>query len=171
GLGLGLALVRSLVSMHGGRVWGASEGRGRGSEFVVELPSADSQHPVLSGTPRTPAAEKRVLIVDDNADALAMLRAVLEELGCSVETAVDGPTALDKARAFRPDIALLDIGLPVMDGYELARRMRELDDVHLIAVTGYGQESDKTRAIDAGFEHHLVKPVDLTKLMSIVRAL
>jgi CheY-like chemotaxis protein len=112
-----------------------------------------------------------VLVVDDNDDAVAMLRGVLEQLGCTVETAYDGPSALDKTRAFRPEIALLDIGLPVMDGYELARRMRELAAVYLVAVTGYGQDSDRARARDAGFDRHLVKPVDVGQLVQIVREL
>ncbi|MBV8756918.1 MAG: response regulator [Deltaproteobacteria bacterium] len=169
GLGLGLAIARSLVELHGGTITAYSDGVGHGSEFLIELPSADSMQPGVRRAIQTSA--KRVLIVDDNADALAMLRLVLEELGCSVETAIDGPSALDKARTFHPEIALLDIGLPVMDGYELARRLREHESVHLVAVTGYGQESDRKRAMAAGFDHHLVKPVDVTKLESIVRAL
>jgi len=169
GLGLGLAIARSLVELHGGTIAAYSEGRGRGSEFIIELPSADSLQP--ASVTQVDPAQKRVLIVDDNTDALGMLRLVLEELGCAVETAIDGPTALDKARAFHPQIALLDIGLPVMDGYELARRIREHHDIQLIAVTGYGQDSDRKRAMAAGFAHHLVKPVDLTKLISIVREL
>jgi len=173
GLGLGLAIARSLVELHGGSIRAFSAGAGSGSEFVVALPAAEgtlSRDP--SGrTRRLGHLQRRVLVVDDNDDALVMMRGVLEELGCTVEVAHDGPTALDKARDFHPEIALLDIGLPVMDGYELARRMREVSTMHLVAITGYGQESDRVRAHAAGFARHLVKPVDMSDLLAIVREL
>jgi signal transduction histidine kinase/DNA-binding response OmpR family regulator len=173
GLGLGLAIARSLVELHGGSIRAFSAGAGTGSEFVVALPAAEG---TLARDPSgriSPLShlQRRVLVVDDNDDALVMLRGVLEELGCTVEVAHDGPTALDKARDFRPEIALLDIGLPVMDGYELARRMRELSRMHLVAITGYGTDSDRARAHAAGFARHLVKPVDMGDLLSIVREL
>jgi CheY-like chemotaxis protein len=173
GLGLGLAIARSLVELHGGTIRAFSAGVGQGSEFVVTLPALGVPAKI-EPTGRTQLlgiADRRVLVVDDNDDAVAMLRGVLEQLGCTVETAHDGPSALDKVRAFQPDIALLDIGLPVMDGYELARRMREQAAVYLVAVTGYGQESDRSRARDAGFDRHLVKPVDVGQLARIVREL
>jgi signal transduction histidine kinase len=173
GLGLGLAIARSLVELHGGTIRAVSAGPGKGSEFVVSLPAVGDRAS-LEPSRRNHVlgvANRRVLVVDDNDDAVVMLRGVLEELGCTVETANDGPSALDKACAFHPDIALLDIGLPVMDGYELARRMREQRAVYLVAVTGYGQDSDRARARDAGFDRHLVKPVDIAKLVQIVREL
>jgi signal transduction histidine kinase/DNA-binding response OmpR family regulator len=175
GLGLGLALVRSLVQLHGGEVAVQSEGLGKGSEFVVRLPAATAQvAPAVS--PVAPAAARatglRVLIVDDNEDAAEMLLGALSELGYSARSAHDGPSALRTAAAFAPQIALLDIGLPVMDGYELARRLRA-DPIHaairLIALTGYGQPSDVNAARDAGFDAHVVKPVDLDRLDAVMR--
>jgi signal transduction histidine kinase len=159
--------------LHGGSIRAFSAGAGTGSEFVVALPAAEgtlARDPSGRTSPLS-HLQRRVLVVDDNDDALVMLRGVLEELGCTVEVAHDGPTALDKARDFRPEIALLDIGLPVMDGYELARRMRELSRMHLVAITGYGTDSDRARAHAAGFARHLVKPVDMGDLLSIVREL
>lgn len=182
GLGLGLAIVRSLVELHGGRVYARSEGRGKGSEFVVELPAMVTEEleapPPSSATgpvPRPcPQGPRRVLVVDDNRDAANTLADALTELGHDVRVAHDGPSALEIAPAFRPDVALLDIGLPEMDGYELAERLRGLagvgDDLRLIAITGYGHERDRERAMNAGFAEHFVKPIALEGLMQAVSA-
>lgn len=154
--------------MHGGAVGVSSEGLGCGSEFVVELPAADStsvSRPPRSVRPFNGAARNlRVLVVDDNEDAAVMLKHALERLGYRVAVAHDGPSGLRAAEHFSPDVALLDIGLPVMDGYELAQRLQEKFDgkpLRLVAVTGYGQEADRERSVRAGFERHLVKPLDL----------
>ena len=180
GLGLGLAIVRNLVTMHGGTVSARSEGIGRGSEFTVRLPAAGrmAEVPVaraLSAVtrPATTGAH-RVLVVDDNEDAAALLAESLGSLGHQTEVAADGPSALRMAETFQPDIALLDIGLPVMDGYELAHRLRErpeLGRLRLIAVTGYGQESDRSLSRKAGFDAHLVKPVQFERLAGLFEEL
>jgi signal transduction histidine kinase len=176
GLGLGLALVRSLVKLHGGSVRAASEGPGKGSEFIVELPRADvvartdAERPAV----RAGAGQQepcRVLVVDDNFDGAQLLLMALETFGYDVRIAHDGPTALAIAAEFRPAIVLLDIGLPVMDGYEVARRLRAEPfgaDARIIAITGYGQDSDRQRSREAGFVDHIVKPVDLASLQKIL---
>jgi signal transduction histidine kinase len=173
GLGLGLTIVRSFVERHGGKVRVESEGIGRGSEFIVELPAAiglvDTNRAAGPVPERAPVArDKRVLVVDDNEDAAVILMQALEQLGYQVRVAHDGPSALDACAAFHPDVALLDIGLPVMDGYELAQRLRELRQgqphLRLVAITGYGQDKDRERSRRAGFEQHLVKPLDLAKI-------
>jgi len=178
GLGLGLSIVKSLVEMHQGRVGATSEGPGKGSEFWLELPAVQVSEGGLASTSELERLSglnlRRILVVDDNDDAAAMLKQALEELGYRVEVAHDGPTALRTAESFDPEIALLDIGLPVMDGYELAQRLRALKKsppLHLVAVTGYGQDSDRKRSAEAGFELHLVKPVDLRNLERVVRNL
>lgn len=166
GLGLGLAIVRNLVVQHGGRVEALSEGHGHGSRFVVQLPATTTAPFDTSSTNVQAAAQGRlrgaVLVVDDNADAASTLASVLRYAGFDVRTAKDGLSALRIAAEFRPDAALLDIGLPVMDGYELARRLRAeyQAGIRLVAITGYGRESDRLLAQTAGFEAHLVKPVD-----------
>jgi signal transduction histidine kinase/CheY-like chemotaxis protein len=178
GLGLGLAIVRSLVALHDGSVEAHSEGRGRGSEFVLRLPRADTT--AVDGHERVPGrdfasaplATRRVLVVDDNEDAATMLVELLKSAGHHVVAAHDGPTALVLAESFRPEVALLDIGLPVMDGFELARQFRAtpaLRGTRLIAVTGYGQEHDRRASADAGFDAHLVKPVDIDDLQRLVQ--
>jgi CheY-like chemotaxis protein len=175
-MGLGLAIVRSIVGAHGGRVWVESAGLGRGSEFVVELPAAslsDAQVAEPRPQPRPPedSSRQRVLIVDDNEDLVTMLRAALEHLGYVVGVAHDGATAVAQAERFQPTTVLLDIGLPVMDGYEVARRLRAQPNgplLKLLAVTGYGQESDRRRTRDAGFDHHIVKPIDLHHLEQLI---
>ena len=172
GLGLGLAIVRSLVELHGGTVTVHSAGLGQGSEFVVELPAArDAAQSASSHQAAVAAAAahaKRILVVDDNVDAGTMLGALLRLQGHEVELAQDGPEALSKAARFRPEIALIDIGLPMMDGYELARRLKQLCGqeraLRIVAVTGYGLESDRERSAQAGFDDHLVKPVDIVLL-------
>ncbi len=173
GLGLGLAIVQSLVAQHGGRVSARSEGRGRGSEFVVTLPLAQGSFTPGPSSGRTAEAilRKRVLVVDDNDDAAETLSELLQAQGFTVRTAHDGPAALEAAMAFTPDLAIVDIGLPVMDGYELAMRLRDLPalrETRLIAVTGYGQEEDRARSAAAGFHSHLVKPVDPEKLRHVL---
>jgi signal transduction histidine kinase len=178
GLGLGLAIVHNLVELHGGRVSARSEGPGRGSEFVVELPALADDNEVLATARRSlvladdelpmAAAAKRVLVVDDNVDAADGLVELLETLGYKAKAAHDAFAALELAPTFRPDICLVDIGLPVMDGYELAARLRSAsligDETRIIAVTGYGQDGDRRRARAAGFDAHVVKPVSLDAL-------
>ena len=183
GLGLGLAIVRSLVELHGGTVSVHSEGLGRGSEFVVRLPLV-TQHVNAGGEVRGPPPEAptprgdprcvRLLLVDDNRDAIELLTEFLDTKGYVTRMALDGPTGLAAASAFQPHIALLDVGLPVMDGYELASRLRQdpsLKGIKLVAITGYGQESDRHRAHEAGFDMHLVKPIEPGQLLRILREL
>jgi PAS domain S-box-containing protein len=181
GLGLGLTIVKSLVERHGGSVTARSEGSNKGSEFIVTLPQTQ---PKAASVAR-PAARcndqdgvgvngARILVVDDNVDAAEMLAVALGLRGCDVSVAHDGCEALRLAETTRFDAALLDIGLPIMDGYELAARLRALPnaaDTQLVAVTGYGQEDDRRRALAAGFHRHLVKPVDLRVLETIVASL
>lgn len=175
GLGLGLNIVRSITTLHGGEVHARSEGRGRGSEFVVTLPRLDVVTPEHHKASRrsVPEADRRlrILVVDDNVDAAEMLGEVLEALGHDVEVCHDGPSALAKSERIRPDLALVDIGLPVMDGYELATKLRQnswATELRLIAVTGYGQERDRVHAREAGFDAHYVKPLDFDKLRDIL---
>ena len=171
GLGLGLTIVRNLIEGHGGSVSAHSDGPGRGSEFVVRLPRA-SRDPVADrgaaskkrSEDAPPAGALRILVVDDNEDGAAVLAEVLAEKGYNTRVAHDAQTALRIAAEFTPDVAFLDLGLPIMDGYELAAHLRGVEGlgaVRLVAVTGYGQESDRQRTREAGFHDHLVKPVDL----------
>jgi signal transduction histidine kinase/CheY-like chemotaxis protein/putative methionine-R-sulfoxide reductase with GAF domain len=181
GLGIGLTVVRNLIELHGGSVSAHSAGIGLGSEFVIRLPLADRaalgsspavEEPVLLSTPH--GRRRRVLLVDDNADIAQALAETVEALGCITRVAYDGPSAIAAAESFQPDLALLDIGLPVMDGYELARRLRRTvatSGVRLVAVTGYGQPSDRERSSEAGFDEHIVKPVGLDTLRDILARL
>jgi two-component system CheB/CheR fusion protein len=176
GLGIGLALVKRLTELHEGTVE-AESALGEGSEFILRLPVApDDAPPSHISAPDTDAPTNhplRVLVVDDNADASLMLGMLLEALGHEVQTAGDGPAALALALSFHPKVVMLDIGLPGMDGYEVARRIRQdpaLTGVILVALTGYGQDSDRQRSRDAGFDHHLVKPADFAKLKEILSA-
>jgi signal transduction histidine kinase/PAS domain-containing protein/ActR/RegA family two-component response regulator len=176
GLGLGLAIVKGIVELHGGRVTAHSEGLGRGTELVVRLPANRAvTAAVAAATPARPPGKARpgmrVLLVDDNVDALEMLAEVLRRVECETFTASDAGSALAIAREARPTIALLDIGLPVIDGYELGRRLREiegLEDLVLVALTGYGQPSDHERSAAAGFAAHLVKPVAFAELSAVL---
>jgi PAS domain S-box-containing protein len=176
GLGLGLTIVKNLVERHGGTVTAHSEGPGKGSELVVRLPRAASDAAPASVPGRSRHAQgswagRSVLVVDDNRDAAEMLAASLAARGGRVRIAHDGPAALLIAAAETFDVALLDIGLPVMDGYELGARLAELPHgkgIRLVAVTGYGQASDRARSQAAGFHHHLVKPVDLASLDAVM---
>lgn len=179
GLGLGLALVKSLVDLHDGTVSCKSGGLGQGTTFSISLPLLRQGADLGSGRPEetapleTAAASLRILVVDDNVDAAAMLKMLLETLGHEVRVEHGAYRALEWAKLDRPQVCLLDIGLPEMDGNELARQLRaqpENRGVMLIAVTGYGQESDRTNALSSGFDYHLVKPVDTTKLLSILSA-
>ncbi|MEI8381836.1 MAG: PAS domain S-box protein [Planctomycetota bacterium] len=174
GLGIGLCLVQRLVEMHAGRVE-VSSVMGQGSEFSVCLPVMKTptiQSPTAIDVTAEPNVQTlRVLVVDDNVDATKTLELLLEASGHDVRTAHDGPTALEIAVEFRPDIVLLDIGLPDIDGYEVARRLRQhpdLSGVVLVAMTGYGNETDKLRSHDAGFNHHLIKPADFGKVKEIL---
>jgi CheY-like chemotaxis protein/two-component sensor histidine kinase len=168
GLGLGLALVKRLVELHGGTVQARSEGVGRGSEFIVKLPAAvggavsDSRPDVM------PGSRQRVLIIEDQPDAREALRSVLELDGHLVEEAADGEEGLQRLLAWRPDIAFVDLGLPRLDGYGVAKAVRAMpggDSLFLVALTGYGQREDRRRVGDAGFNAHLVKPVEYEQLL------
>ena len=174
GLGIGLALVQRIVELHHGTVEAHST-PGQGSEFVVRLPSVSA--PVSDSPLRSPetgarsSPSLRVLVVDDNVDSARTLAMLLQANGHQVESAYDGPTALETARSYRPNLILLDLGLPGMDGFEVAKRIRrqlELGDVVLVALTGYGQEADQHRSKEAGFDHHLVKPADFGKVKEIL---
>ena len=173
GLGLGLAIVRSLVSRHGGTVNADSPGVGKGTEVTIRLPaldpttSASASPDVAPVAPAARPAAASLLIVDDNIDAADTMAEALRAIGYESHVAYDGPSALALAEKVHPQIAILDIGLPVMDGYELARRLRDLRGLHgikVVAVTGYGQQSDRERSKKAGFDEHLVKPIELPAL-------
>jgi signal transduction histidine kinase/ActR/RegA family two-component response regulator len=172
GLGIGLTLVRSLVQLHGGSVSAHSEGIGRGSEFVVRLPLATGAEATTAAPEPLPTETPpmRVLVVDDNRDAADSLGVLLGFLGYVVEVAHDGLGALRAFERFRPALVLLDLGMPEMDGYEVARRLRAQPDgqgLVIVALTGWGQEEDRLRSRQAGFDHHLVKPTDIDALQRL----
>ena len=177
GLGIGLTIVRNLVAMHGGRVEARSAGLGQGSEFVVHLPVAQeaAAERAKARVRRAPASSGNgltILIVEDNQDAAESLAMMLRIWGHAVETTFDGLAALELVTHREPDVILSDLGLPGMDGYELARQLRDragLEHVVLVALSGYGRDEDKQRALDAGFDHHLVKPPDLDLLANLLR--
>jgi signal transduction histidine kinase len=174
GLGIGLTLVRTLVEMHHGRVEARSDGPGMGSEFVVTLPLLSAVHAESEPSPSLETMPtRRILIVDDNGDAAETLGTLLESLGAVVAVVHSGRSALSAFDTFRPDTVLLDIGMPEMDGYEVARRLRAMPnhaDVQLIALTGWGQHHDQRRARAAGFDHHMVKPPDIGRLRQLLTA-
>ena len=177
GLGIGLTLVRSLVQLHGGTVDASSEGPGRGSEFVIRLPASAREVPRPSAPPPSsmgrPQQRKRVLIVDDDVDAADMLAQALQGAGHEVRQEHEGTSALVAAAQFQPDVVLLDLGLPGMDGIEVARRLRgypQLAGVRIVALTGFGQGSDKNRSAAVGIESHLVKPVDVNTVIEAIAA-
>jgi CheY-like chemotaxis protein len=178
GLGIGLSLAKRLTEMHGGTIEAHSEGPNKGSEFIVRLPAVSDP----PAQPQTTAEEEdkaapqrcRVLIVDDNEDTVTSLSIMLRILGHEVHSARDGLQALEAANSFRPDVVLLDIALPKMNGYEVARRIRQEswgENMKLVALTGWGQEEDKRRSIEAGFDHHLTKPMEPTALEVLLKEL
>jgi PAS domain S-box-containing protein len=178
GLGIGLTLVKRLIEMHGGSVSAHSDGPGKGSEFVVRLPLVlDPPPPRAEGLESERAssvASLRILIVDDNEDAARSLGVLLRIMGNEIRTAHDGLEAVSVAEEFRPDVAVMDIGLPRLSGYEAARKIRGQPwgaGMTLIAVTGWGQEGDRQRSKEAGFDHHMVKPVNLPELMRLLTSL
>lgn len=178
GLGVGLALAKRLVELHGGSIEAASPGAGKGSTFTVRLPvkaalTSEHERPAAAAKPVTPGNCARILLVDDNVDFATSLSFLLKEMGHEVCVAHDADQALAKAGEFRPDFAFLDIGLPVVDGYELARRLRALltSDIPLVAISGWGQEEDRRRAREAGFAWYLVKPVGLESIRSALNSL
>jgi CheY-like chemotaxis protein len=181
GLGIGLTLVKRLVELHGGSVAAHSEGQGRGSEFVVRLPLARAaaeqkreQGEVTSPSSSGAVGSCKVLVVDDSKDTADSLALLLRLWGQEVRTAHDGQSALKAARSYQPRLVLLDIGLPGLSGYEVARQLREefgRDRMVLAALTGYGQEEDQERSRRAGIDHHLVKPIDPATLQALLAAL
>jgi CheY-like chemotaxis protein len=174
GTGIGLTLVRRLVELHGGRVEVLSAGRGKGSEFVASLPAAEAPArtaPARPGTDGGLTERLRLLVVDDNVDAADSLAMALRLSGQEVRVAYDGAAALTIAAEIQPEAVLLDIGMPIMDGYVVAKRLRETagsERVLLIAVTGWGQDEDRRLSKAAGFNHHLVKPVDPGILVPLI---
>jgi CheY-like chemotaxis protein len=178
GLGIGLSLVQRLVEMHLGTVEVYSEGLGLGSEFTVRIPRLSplaGAPPSIPSTSATPSIQgRRVLVVDDNRDAAETMAQLLTITGYSARTAYSGPASLEVAAAYLPDVLLLDIGLPGLNGYEVARRLRQhpqLNGVRLIAMTGYGEEAYRRRAQDAGFDTYLVKPIDFVKVQEVLARL
>jgi CheY-like chemotaxis protein/two-component sensor histidine kinase len=172
GLGIGLTLVKTLVEMHGGTVTAASEGPGKGSEFIVDLPvlTETLRHAAPATAPVPPAA-RRFLVVDDNVDSAASLAMLLSISGHETHVAHDGEQAIEAAERYRPDVILLDIGLPKMNGYDACRYIRAQDwgqSMVLIALTGWGQDDDRSRSSEAGFDHHMVKPADYNLLMTLL---
>ncbi|HTU16997.1 MAG TPA: response regulator [Gemmataceae bacterium] len=176
GVGIGLTLVKKLVELHGGRIEAVSAGLGRGSEFIVSLPALSDERPVKkAGMAEQDNASqlpcRRILVVDDKPDAADSLALLLQLSSQDVRATYDGLSALTQAEAFRPDLVFLDIGMPGMDGYEVARRLRRqagLENVLLVALTGWGQEEDRRRSQEAGFDRHLIKPVEPKVLETIL---
>jgi CheY-like chemotaxis protein len=171
GLGIGLSVVRKLVEMHGGEVMARSQGLGQGATFEIRLPRGQRPAAIEAQSISMRFIKRRVLVVDDNVDAADSLAQLLRLDGHSVETAFAARAAIDKFEIFRPDLVLLDIGLPEMDGYEVAHRLRQRMDskqVILVALTGYGQREDRERALVAGFDEHLVKPVSFPDLQRVM---
>ena len=172
GLGIGLTLVKSMAQMHGGDACVSSEGPGRGSEFTVRIPAIEAPAGAQAAAPRNDVERARhVLIVEDNVDACDTMRALLEMHGHRVDTANDGATGLERALALQPEVVLLDVGLPGMDGYEVARRIRAARNFRrplLVAITGYGGADDRERALAAGFDAHLTKPVEYPTLAALL---
>ena len=176
GLGIGLSLAKSLVERHGGRLTIQSEGRGRGTEAIIRVPALATAPPSVSRTVETPpipevtAESRRVLVVDDNHDSANVMAMLLEFVGHEVRTAHDGLTAVTAVAEFQPHVVLLDIGLPGLNGYEAAERIRRSPGLQpvLVALTGWGEPDDRRRAADAGFDHHVIKPVDHDILMKLV---
>ena len=170
GLGVGLALSRHLVQMHGGSIEAFSPGVGRGSRFTVRLPVASKHEPVATVGARpgdVPRIGQRILVVDDNEDFATSLAMILRDLGHEVRVEHDGTAGLHAAEAFQPLVAFLDIGMPGLSGYELARSLRtspRTSAMYLVAVTGFGQEADRLLAREAGFDRHVVKPIDPASL-------
>jgi PAS domain S-box-containing protein len=181
GLGLGLAIVKSLVALHGGRVEAHSDGPDRGSEFSVRVPLAEPGAPasvrdtgVFTPARRVRSGGKRIIVVDDNADAAQYLAEALASIGHDARPIYDAPSAIEVAATFKPEVAILDIGLPVMDGYELGRRLREipgLEGLRIMAATGYGRAADREQSMAAGFDEHLVKPVDIARVEEVLQRL
>jgi CheY-like chemotaxis protein len=176
GLGIGLTLVRTLVELHGGTVVAKSDGLGRGSEFQVTLPSLPEQDRSSEISALTPHAKhgvsRKVLVIEDNSDAQQVMKDLLELWGHNVACASDGVSGVNELWSFAPEVALVDIGLPGIDGYEVARQVRAKPagkDVLLVALTGYGAPEQRTAAIEAGFDLHLVKPVDPERLATLLR--
>jgi CheY-like chemotaxis protein len=178
GLGIGLALVRALVEMHGGQVEARSDGPDRGSEFIVCLPLVTGLRragpPQSDSKPSDVLSQRRLLVVDDNRDAADSLGLLLKFLGADVQVVYDGPAALEAVETFRPEVAFVDIGMPDMDGHEVARRIHqkpETRDITLIALTGWSQAEDRRRTSSAGFDFHLIKPADLNALQALLVSL
>jgi CheY-like chemotaxis protein len=180
GLGIGLTLVRRLVEMHGGTVEASSEGRGLGSEFLIRLPLSppapvqDEPEEAGAGPDAAPPVRRRILVADDNVDSATSLALMLEFMGNDVRTAHDGLAAVAGAAELRPDLILLDIGMPGLNGYDACREIRRQpwgNGVVIVALTGWGQEEDKRRSREAGFDQHLVKPVEPTALDRLMASL
>jgi CheY-like chemotaxis protein len=179
GLGIGLTLVRQLVQMHGGSVEVRSDGPGKGSEFIVRLPLvvvAKSAGPTKSDDKRNEKAEvaRRILVADDNRDSADSLAMMLEMLGHEVSSAHDGVEALETAKASKPELVFMDLGMPRMNGYDAARLIRsqpECKGTVLVALTGWGQEEDRRRSYEAGFDHHIVKPIDFSAVEKLLKEL
>ena len=177
GLGIGLTLVKRLVELHGGQVEAKSVGPGLGSEFIVRLPErmTDRAAPVVVAAlaDKVSSPKQRILVADDNRDAADSLAVMLRIAGHDVRTAYDGQQALDVAETFKPSLALLDLGMPRVNGHDTARRLRETEhgrNIVIIALTGWGQPEDRNRSLAAGFDHHLVKPVDPSMLERLLAA-
>jgi CheY-like chemotaxis protein len=178
GLGVGLTLSKRVVELHGGTIEATSAGLGKGSEFIVRLPLLESRQPKppapsVDAAPVHDGTGQRILVADDNVDSAAMLAVALRVKRHDVRTAHDGISALEIAAKFEPALAILDIGMPKLNGYDVARRLRARfkDRIVLVAITGWGQEDDKRRAVEAGFDHHLTKPVELQAVDRILSGL